>query len=350
MKIQLTENINPANDYTELLVNEYISQGHTVLLGVQNFYYSNFVPDILHIQWPEAMYRWRHTLKLNKDGIRLFKNRLKWFKKNGTKVVHTVHNIVPHHLTNMKYENLIYKLIIEYSDILVHHGIASIDILGKKYPTTKQKKNIICRHGPYETHSANRSIARDKYGIPANKFVILNFGRQRPNKGENFIDKVFTEIDLQNKYLFTIGPRIISESGISNRILSMLMDKIRQRNFNNIKRVYRNFPREEIPYILNACDIVFLGHKSGLNSGIASLAASYSKPVIIPNLGNLREQVDDWMYEAYQTENITDAVDSIQKMIDRINDDGVMDNENWLKINSWKKHVDTIIKSVERIQ
>ncbi|WP_320041299.1 hypothetical protein [uncultured Desulfobacter sp.] len=350
MKIHIAENINPANDYTELLAREYIRQGHMVLLGVQNFYYSNFVPDILHIQWPEAIYRWRHTLELNKDGVRFFESRLKWFKKNGTKIVHTIHNLLPHHTTNVKYEKSIYQLIIDYSDILVHHGSASIDILDKTYANIKQKNNITCKHGPYDAPSMDCSIARNKYGIPWDAFVILNFGRQRPNKGETFIDKLFTQIDFPNKYLFTIGPRTVMNPGKVNRILSLLNERIRQRNLKKIKRVYRNFPPKEIPFILNACDLVFLGHKSGLNSGVASLAASYSKPVIIPDIGNIREQVEDWMYEAYQVNDMTDAVESIHKMIQRINDKGVMDNARWLEINRWEKHVNTIIEYVEKLQ
>jgi len=55
LTVLIVERINDANEYTKLLAEAYKTAGLSVIFDVQNFLYSNHVPDIVHVQWPEVI-------------------------------------------------------------------------------------------------------------------------------------------------------------------------------------------------------------------------------------------------------------------------------------------------------
>ena len=106
---------------------------------------------------------------------------------------------------------------------------------------------------------------------------------------------------------------------------------------------------------MGATDIVFLGHQQGLNSGILALAASYSKAIVYPDIGNFSEQVSGWKWcEPYEVGNIESAVAAFGRLRDKFHDfnPGVElpGNAGWQEKNSWKKHVEHIRESLDQRQ
>ena len=135
MLILITERPS-SNGYVESLIKAYQKQGHEVICNASNFFYSNKCPDLIHIQWPESLYKWHDYIGVDDvDYEILIENRLKWFKSNGACIVHSIHNIVPHD-DKSALDKKIFKIIITYSDILVHHCKTSIQLLIEKYPPT----------------------------------------------------------------------------------------------------------------------------------------------------------------------------------------------------------------------
>ena len=59
---------NPGlNSYVTSLIEAYKKADINVICGLHNFFYSNFIPDILHIQWPEKLYNWNPFSYLSND-------------------------------------------------------------------------------------------------------------------------------------------------------------------------------------------------------------------------------------------------------------------------------------------
>ena len=58
------------NEYVELLADAYIRQNIQVIFEEQNFLFSNFVPDIVHIQWPESIYRWKQLIPMTLESLK----------------------------------------------------------------------------------------------------------------------------------------------------------------------------------------------------------------------------------------------------------------------------------------
>jgi hypothetical protein len=355
MDVLLCADISSTNQYVELLCDAYQRNGHNVILGVNNFLYSNFMPDLVHLQWPEALYKWNSRPSEEDKKLQILQNSLTKYSINNAFIVTTIHNVLPHDNYSAFYKN-VYKTIINYSDLLIHHGKASISILKNFYSNSINKRHIVCPHGPYPYEYVNSNRARLYYKIPESKYVFLNFGLQRPYKGGDFINNVFDNWKSE-AFLFTIGPKIyLKKKGTSLEKLKVIFKKQIAFHFGDIKycfsknkkTVFKSVPQSEIPRIIAASDIFFLGHRNGLNSGLLSLAASYGKPVVFPDLGNFKEQLNGWPWQiSYKAGNIQSAIFSLEAIIDKVikYEPGkiVFDNTEWLKNNSWDEHVQKII-------
>ena len=361
MDILVCERINDANEYTELLAKAYQRSGHRVIFDVQNFLYSDFMPDCVHIQWPEAIYHWRHQLPLNNDTLELLRQRLSLYASRKIPIVYTAHNLLPHDNVS-DFDKAAYSTMLSRANIIVHHGKASIPLLQNDFPECVNARHIVCPHGPYPFKLEDGGQARAFFGLSANRYIFLNFGRQRPNKGFNFINQAFKKWTEENAMLFTIGPK--TTAGRSNGFLG-LMNLFKQKFMDTrlsalalafskrSKCILRPVGTKEIPKIVSTADVFFLGHQEGLNSGILALAASYGKPVVFPDLGNFSEQLSGWPWkEKYKAGDVASAVKALERIMVRIKHvppgQVVFDNKEWLSANSWDKHVRTITTEIQK--
>ncbi len=360
MNILLCERINDSNQYVEQLVKAYRENGHCVVLDVQNFLYSDYLPDFLHIQWPEAIYRWRHKLPKTENTLEFLRKRLSFYEKSGVPVVYTVHNLLPHTKAS-GFDSKAYEIILGCADIVVHHGNASVEILERSYPECSGAENIICPHGPYPSFFEDVRKARSMYNLPLAKYVFLNFGRQTPYKGHDFIKEAYMKWREPDVVLFNIGPKSFVYKGNTKieLMIKNMMDCgcrfICSKIMTDRKNIFRAVPHDEIPKIMAASDALFLGHQSGLNSGLLALAASYGKPVVFPDIGNFREQMKHWQWkEVYEAGNVDSAVEALKTMKTRLKEyppgNICFDNKKWLEYNSWDKHVKNIIDAVKKVE
>jgi hypothetical protein len=340
------------NSYTTSLINAYKDEGNNVVCDPHNFFYSNLIPDILHIHWPERLYQW-YPLSEKSDEVKveLLRERLKWYKNNGVVIVFTVHDLVLHYSADRKLDEVMFNLIIEYADIISHHCSSSVKKFTDLYPKAALKVNIINHHGDYliDFEFIPKKEARSKLNIADDKFVILNFGSQQPYKGEGFIEKVYDSCRITSKYLLTAGNYYYRGIPFLKKIyLEMRNERRMKENFKNKKYIYRNIAIKEIPLIFNASDIVFLGHNKGLVSGIIAIAATYARPVIYPRIGCFEEQTESLNSLSYEPGNAKEAIAAILKMYERQNAKTLNSgNSEWLKKNSWKSHVELIMNAVK---
>jgi len=339
------------NSYNTSLIKAYEEQGQTVVCDHTNFFYSNIIPDMVHVQWPERLYHWYPlSEKADKVKIEILHERLKWYKNNGAIIVFTIHDLVLHNSDNRRLDNKIFNLILEYSDIISHHCSNSVKLFAELYPLAMSKINIINFHGDYliDYKYVRKEEARSKLNIPYDKFVILNFGAQYVYKGRGFIEKVFNSCSIDSKYLLSAGVySYIDLFFIKKLVLEIRNDLRVRRNFSKKKYLYRSIKNDEIPTVFNASDVVFLGHRSGLNTGIIPLAATYAKPVIYPELGCFKESAKDWAAIGYEPGNVKQGNEALNELYDKLKKGKInLDNSEWLEKKSWKNHVELILKTV----
>ncbi len=351
MTVLLTE--NPGyNSYINSLIIAYQKAGLDVICGSNNFFWSNIKPDILHIHWPERLYKWYVLKKEDEQQFEEIKKRLEWYKQNGSKIIYTVHNLLPHDSKNPNTDWKFYNLIIEYADLIHHHCPKSIEYVTEKFPEAKEKQNIVANHGDYliDYREEKKETARIKLGIPRESFVILNFGSQQNYKGNSIINETFSKLSIKNKFLLTAGNFRYDTFPFPKNYILKILNNLREKNKSNVKKfILKPIPPKEIPTIFSASDIVFLGHTEGLTSGVLNLAATFQKPVVFPGIGCFEYQMNNWIYEKYAAGNVQQAKKAVEKLYGEYqNDNLTTDNTEWLKANSWKIYVNTLLQKIKQ--
>ncbi len=349
MTILLTE--NPGyNSYINSLIIAYQKAGHTVICGSNNFFWSDFKPDILHIHWPERLYKWYVLKKEDKQQLKDIEKRLRWYRQNGSKIIYTVHNLLPHNTKAPENDSKFYNLIIEYADLIHHHCPKSIDLVAEKFPAAKEKPNIVANHGDYliDYRDVSKETARRTLGIPQKSYVILNFGSQQSYKGNSLINKTFSKLEIKNKFLLTAGNFRYDTFPFPKNYILKVLNRFRMKSNSTTKKyILQPVPPEEIAVIFGASDIVILGHSSGLTSGVLNLAATFSKPVVFPDIGCFEYQMDKWIYEKYPVGNIQKAKTGIEKIHEKYYEStSIPHNSDWLKTNSWNNYVNTLLNKL----
>lgn len=346
---------NVRNAYIPSLAEAYKRAGCEVVVGVENLYISKFYPDILHLHWPEYLYRPDHSLF--GEPMDATQRIIRQYKDYGAKVVYTIHNISPHESFDESLENDIYQFIYEMSDVIVHHGKKSIDLMSAKFPMVTGKNNIICHHGDYliQYKNISKMRAREKLNLPPDKFVLLCFGNIRQYKGFSLLKKIFGCWKKENKYLLVAGSYSVSSG---NSLSSWLGVKVRKkwlswkRNPFIYERRYDLYKIKtmDIAYYFSAADAVILTHTLGLTSGILAMAATFKKAVVYPDIGNFSEQMEGWISESFTANDVTSAVDALQRLSNRLEQGCSLDNSIWLANNSWAEHVEKILSAVQNMR
>ena len=328
--------------------------GHTAVCSHHNFYSSNLVPDILHIQWDREFYGWvPFSQKEDKIKLGLIEERLVWFKKQGSTIIFTLYEKIPQD-EDQTFEKKVFNLIAEYADIITHLCEASLRISERAFPVINSKTNIIV--GPGNFLSSYEEIlkesAREKLKIPENKFVILNFERQQNPANEKFINDVFNLCRIKRKYLLAAGDFNYNFYVHIKKYWEKLKNSLRERNkFSKKKCIFRLIHEREIPYILSAPDLIFIGSTDETDPGIFSLAATYGKPIIYPNTGWFDEQARKWVGISYEPGKVKEAAGAITNLYNDINQ--VYENlnkESWLIENSWERFAETILGEINNLK
>ncbi len=145
--------------------------------------------------------------------------------------------------------------------------------------------------GLYEDYSKpiDKNIAKNRLGVKE-KFVVLNFGLIRKYKGVPYLVDAFNnlpeKIAMQSKLL------IVGE--IWNPELNLREKVDKSKYASQIRLVPTYIPDDEIPLYFSAADVIVLPYLRASGSGIAHIAMMYSKPIIVSDVGGLKESMKDY--------------------------------------------------------
>ena len=178
-----------------------------------------------------------------------------------------------------------YRGVIERADLIVHHCKRSATELAERHPVPASTPYIVHPHGHYQTYpdTTNRTDARRKLGIADDAVVFLHFGALRGYKGVDGVLSAFEKADVPHKYLLIAG-QYSRAPGWRGRVDNLRMTAIEQVSRN--KAAYlQSVPQQDIQDLMYASDAMVLGHRRGLNSGVAVLGMTFGKLVIGPDIG-----------------------------------------------------------------
>ena len=214
------------------------------------------------------------------------------FKLRHKPIIFTVHNVRPHEKSFLY--DIITRILFKLGDHFIVHSATNRAQLIKYYKIPPQRVAQIS-HGPLDffvQDDVNRDMLRKHMGFHPKNRIILLFGSIRPYKGVDTALRAFAKVLLKipEARLLISGKlweswgryeRLIEELGIGDQIKTYL----------------KYIPSREVGSFFTASDLVILPyHHFDAQSGVGAAAISFSKPIIVTDVGGLSELVIDQRY------------------------------------------------------
>ena len=258
------------------------------------------------------------------------------FVNKKTKVITTIHDVSMHLGEKNSLIDRFNDYIIRHSHKIVTLSERFIPLISEKYVfNTKQ----ICwiRHGNYNYYRPVNF--QNKNSITKR---ILFFGRIHEYKGISVLLDAMTIIKEKDPdiVLNIVGKGKFSDS--DNEKINWLGKSC------NIVNKY--IPNEEIYRYFEDIDFVVVPYIEASQSGVVMLAYSFSKPVIVTNVGGLPEQVFEDTGIIVQPNDKNALADSILKMYEepqKIPEMGKFAEEKNETVFSWKTSAKKLLKFLE---
>ncbi|MEL7354082.1 MAG: glycosyltransferase [Cyanobacteria bacterium J06560_5] len=265
--------------------------------------------DILHLHWLQHFFlrensRLRALLKLV-----LFLTQLAVLRLKGIKIVWTVHNLVNHQERHIILDKIGTFAVSRLAHrLIVHSQTAETEIreaLGVKKPID------VTPHASYidvYENTLSPASAREILQISESTLVFLFLGYIHPYKGTIALAEAFKQLQPSNCSLLIVGKPKDSR-------LDSQLHQIAQHQ-KNIIYTPGFVPDEKIQLYMNAADIVALPYREFLTSGAVSLAMSFGKACLAPNIGSIGELLNDkgaFLYDPSEEEGLTQAITAASK-------------------------------------
>lgn len=263
-------------------------------------------------------------------------------KKNRTRVVSILDNIIPHEIRPG--DRMFTRFFIKPVDAFVAMSDAVLeDTL--KFDTKKPRG--ICPHPLFDNFGeiVDKTEAKKKLGLDPDFNYALFFGFIRDYKGLDLVLNAFGDERIKGKRikLLVAGEfyskeeqylSIISEKGIEDQVV-LKTDFI---------------PDSEVRYYFSAADVVVQPYKTATQSGISQIAYHFNKPMIVTNVGGLPEIVPDgkvgFVVDTYPGA-IAGAIDRFysEEREAFFSEGAKKEKEKY----SWKRMVETINQLIEQL-
>lgn len=316
------------NLYIHSLYEEVQRQNGSTECDIAAFWNSRKKYDIVHIQFPEVIFKWR---KPTENGLKALRQRIDWFKQQGSKIVYTRHNAAPHYCCDPNKLEL-YRIIETQCDAIIHLGEYSRQDFNRLYPGNKIKHFVISHH-IYDLCGytfPSKDNARERLKIPAEKFVILTFGSYRNEEEQELVIKAFEQLPVDHKFLLAPGFYnncfVNRKTPIRNRFKYYIQKKKFQLDKSVALQQHGKIDNTFLPYYFSAADIVLIQRKAILNSGNVPMAFFFHKAVAGPDFGNIGELLRQ---TGNPTFNLTDSLSVVHAISQlRQSNTGILGEKN----------------------
>lgn len=249
--------------------------------------------DILHVQWYIfSPLDWKYH---------------KLLRKNGIKVVTTIHDLLP--FDKKFYDYYYHKKIYSHSDKVISQARMNETELINNYGVSKDKI-VYIPHGHYMEYAEKASKEESlKYlNIPKKRPVILFFGQIKKVKGVGILITAMKKVVSRYPDVLCVIAGKVWHDDFSE--YKKLIDKLGLKD--NIRTDIRFIEDKEIKYYFNAADIVALPYLQIYQSGVVLLAYAYEKPVVATSEGEfltvVKNKKTGLLVEAGNPEQLGDAI------------------------------------------
>lgn len=219
------------------------------------------------------------------------------------------------------------SLVGKYADMIIVHGKLLKNQLFTK--GTKDKKIQVIPHFDYRYLLNDRQQRNAKFSegnLPVG--YVLFFGRIAPYKGLELLinaSKIVKKVVGREFILLIAGEGDIT----------LLKNHVSNHEYAYIHILNRRIPYREIPNLFYGAKFIILPYIDASQSGVIPLAYTFSKPVIVSNVGSLSEYVDHGktglIFESGSTEQLANHIIDLIKNRDLCTEMGENANKKLLK-------------------
>ncbi len=215
-----------------------------------------------------------------------FSSIAKKLKKNGkTKVMSLVHNLVPHE--SRIGDAFLTKLFVKQVDGFIALSQSVIDDI---HGFDAVKPKALSPHPLYDNFgkAKTREEALQALNLDAQFNYMLFFGIVRQYKGLDTLLKAFADKRLNNGKLKLIVAGEFYEDD------SAYLELIEKHNLNDAVILTKSFVADdEVVNYFCAADIIVQPYKTATQSGVTQIAYHFNKPMLVTDVGGLKEIVPD---------------------------------------------------------
>ncbi|WP_026776866.1 glycosyltransferase family 4 protein [Polaribacter sp. Hel_I_88] len=268
--------------------------------------WKKYKPNYIHFDWIHSYYV-RRQLWMTILLLPLFIFQVLFIRYcTKTKIVWTLHNIMPHNTSSYKLNKFV-RSFFARNCYWIRVFSSSTALKASKLFNIKQEKFRTVPEGDYVSIYPNKistGEARNYFKLNKKDKVFLYLGFIRPYKGLGKLIEIFNNLDIQNSKL------IIAGLARDKVYLDDLKNKIKR--LDNKKIMLKNvfIPENDLQIYYNASDVVILPFSNVENSGSVIMAMGFSKLIVAPRIGVLNERLKNQKEYLYK-----DLATTIKKVI-----------------------------------
>ncbi len=236
-------------------------------------------PDIIILQWWTSSVSHMHLL------LKIMNALLK------SKLIIEFHEVVDpleeSILPIRLYSRLMGTILRMNLDAYIVHSTSDRLLVAKRYRIDPQKIHVI-PHGLYDHYGKLMPDKKAKEILSIKEdYVILSFGLIREYKGIPYLIRAFDSLPES----IAKKSRLVIAGEIWEKREELLGQINSSRYRENITLIPEYVPDEQIPVYFSAANIVVLPYTRASQSGIAHIAMAFGKPVIVSEVGGLKESM-----------------------------------------------------------
>lgn len=244
----------------------------------------------------------------------------KKLRKNGTKSIVIVDNMIPHE--KRFFDEAFTKYFLKNTDAyIVMSKSVEKDLLERK----PDAKYIFHPHPIYEHfgEKTERKEALEKLGLSnlegiENKKILLYFGFVRKYKGLDLLLEAFKNLD-DDYFLIIAGESYLSDA--ENKELQSILDNHPKKQ--NIDTRLRYVSDSEVNLLFSAADANVLPYRHATQSGVSAIAFHFEVPSVVTDVGGLRDLIEPYnagtIAESATPKAIQNAIEELFEKKETIN-------------------------------
>jgi glycosyltransferase involved in cell wall biosynthesis len=237
-------------------------------------------PLILHLQLCPLLAR----------GITIDIQLASWAKRRGARLVHTVHNLLPHDTAHDR--DGLHRRLYRICDRLICHTADTAMRLEREFDVSPERIDVI-PHGPLfaEPPELTPREARQRLGLDPDRPVFLWQGVLAPYKGIDLLLDAWAEV-VRSLPAHVRTPCLLIAGRGPEEDTRAVRNRVGQLEA-PVKLHLKYIPATELPCYYQAADFLLYPYREITTSGALMTGLNYGKPIVASDLPAFRAVVEN---------------------------------------------------------